>query len=146
MSVSNTIPYELKHKLYEESVQNHEADLEFMEEQFEKFRKRKAKTLREDFGGTAAMACDWVKLNPENKAWGIDLDPEPMKYGIENHYSKLNDEQKTRMEYIEGNVLHSYDFKADIIAAFNFSFFIFKKRAQLLEYFKKAYELSLIHI
>ncbi|MFT6069742.1 MAG: ubiquinone/menaquinone biosynthesis C-methylase UbiE [Bacteriovoracaceae bacterium] len=139
MSGATPISVELKHRLYEESVQNHEADLEFMEEQFEHFRKRKPRTVREDFGGTAAMACDWVALHPENRAWGIDLDPEPMKYGQENHYQRLTDEQKTRMKYIEGNVLEDFDFKADIIAAFNFSYFIFKKRAQLLEYFKKAY-------
>ena len=34
--------------------------------------------------------------------------------------SDLNEEEQTRMQYIEGNVLDDYDFKSDITVAFNF--------------------------
>ena len=135
-----SIPTQLKYELYEASVQNHEADIEFVNKQYKKLFKREPLTFREDFGGTAAMACDWVKQSPEHKSWAIDLDPEPIKYGVENHYSKLNEEEKTRMQYIEGNVLTDYDFKADVAVAFNFSYFIFKKRNDLVQYFKKVRE------
>ncbi|MBT3583713.1 MAG: class I SAM-dependent methyltransferase, partial [Halobacteriovoraceae bacterium] len=101
---------------------------------------RKPLTLREDFGGTAALACDWVKQSPEHSACSVDLDPEPISYGKENHYSRLTKTEKERMEYIEGNVLSDYEMKSDIIVGFNFSYFIFKKRQQLLEYFKKVRE------
>lgn len=134
------ISTELKYKLYESSVQNHDADIEFINKQYKKFFNRAPLTFREDFGGTAAMACDWVKQSPEHKAWAIDLDPEPIKYGVENHYTKLNDEQKERMKYVEGNVLTDYEFKSDITVAFNFSYFIFKKRNDLVEYFTKVRE------
>ncbi|OIQ19161.1 MAG: hypothetical protein BM556_07700 [Bacteriovorax sp. MedPE-SWde] len=134
------IPSNLKYQLYESSVQNHECDIEFINKQYKKFFKKPALTFREDFGGTAAMACDWVKQSPDHKAWGIDLDPEPIAYGKENHYSRLNDNQKSRMEYIEGNVLADYPFKADITVAFNFSYFIFKERRLLVEYFAKVKE------
>ena len=30
--------------------------------------------LREDFCGTAAVACGWVMRRPENRAWGYDID------------------------------------------------------------------------
>jgi len=135
---SGDISVELKYKLYEKSVQNHMADIEFIEEEFKKLRGTSPKTLREDFGGTGAMACDWVKRGADRKAWAIDLDPEPVKYGKEKHFSKLNSEEGTRMEYIMGNVLDDYDFKSDVTVAFNFSYFIFKKRADLLKYFKKV--------
>ena len=44
------------------------------------------------------------------------------------------------MNYVEGNVLDDYPFKADVTVAFNFSYFIFKTRKQLVEYFKKVRE------
>ena len=136
---SRELTTELKHKLYEKSVQNHMADIEFIEEEFEKLRGRAPRTLREDFGGTGAMACDWIKRHKDNKAWGIDLDPEPVEYGKGRHYPKLNEEQKTRMSYVMGNVLEPRKFKADVVVGFNFSYFIFKKRKDLLKYFQEAY-------
>ncbi len=44
------------------------------------------------------------------------------------------------MKYVKGNVLDSYDFKSDIVVAFNFSYFIFKERRELLSYFKQVRE------
>ncbi len=134
------ISTKLKYELYEQAVQCHENDIEFMSKEFKRLRKRQALTLREDFGGTGAMACDWVKQGEAFKAWAIDLDTEPQTYGIENHFSRLTKVEKQRMEYIKGNVLDDYPFKADVIAAFNFSYFIFKKRSVLLQYFKKVRE------
>lgn len=136
--MSATLPMHEKHKLYELSVQCHETDIDFIADEFKKFRGRVPFSLREDFGGTAAMACDWVKQSKEHKAWGIDFDQEPITYGKEVHYAKLNDDEKKRMTYIEGNVLDDYAFKSDVVVAFNFSYFIFKKRKQLLNYFKKV--------
>jgi len=127
-----------KYRLYEESVQCHETDIDFINAQFKNFFGFAPKSLREDFGGTAALACDWTKQSIEHKAWSIDLDPEPIKYGLNNHYQRLNDEEKQRMIYIEDNVLNDFDFKVDVVAAFNFSYFIFKKRAELVNYFKKV--------
>lgn len=132
------LPVEQKYQLYEKSVQNHLADIDFIKSEFKKLRKRKAKSLREDFGGTGAMACDWVKGSKENTAFAIDLDPEPVAYGQKHHYSNLSDEEKDRMKYIMGNVLDKYDFSTDVAVAFNFSYFIFKKRAELLKYFKRV--------
>ena len=140
MKTTRTISTELKYKLYEDSVQCHESDIEFIQKEYKRFYKKNPYTLREDFGGTGAMACDWVKQGLDYKAWAIDLDEEPVKYGKENHYMRLNDEQKNRMTYIMGNVLEDYSFNSDITVAFNFSYFIFKKRKELLEYFKKVHK------
>ncbi|WP_372652876.1 class I SAM-dependent methyltransferase [Halobacteriovorax sp.] len=134
------LSFEDKYKLYETSVQNHETDIDFINKEYRKFFKKKPLSLREDFGGTAAMACDWVKQSPDHKAWGVDFDIEPINYGKENHYSKLTPAQKAKMQYIEGNVLEDRDFKSDVVVAFNFSYFIFKEREVLLNYFKKVRE------
>ncbi len=135
---ASELPVEKKYKLYEASVQNHMADIEFIQQEFKALRGRKPKSLREDFGGTGAMACDWVKESKENTAVAIDLDPEPVEYGKQKHFSRLNDEEQGRMKYIMGNVLDRYDFKNDVTVAFNFSYFIFKKRQELLQYFKSV--------
>lgn len=129
---------EQKYHLYENSVQCHSADIDFINEQYQKIHGKKPLVLREDFGGTGLLACSWTAQSPDHKAYGIDLDPEPMNYGMTNHYSKLTEDQKARMHYIEGNVLHDQDFKADVTVAFNFSYFIFKKRHELIDYFKKV--------
>tara|TARA_R110000868_G_scaffold32343_2_gene117629 strand:- start:3555 stop:4364 length:810 start_codon:yes stop_codon:yes gene_type:complete len=130
----------LKHKLYEASVQNFEVDVDFINVEYEKNFGNAPLTLREDFGGTGALACHWTTVGEEHKAYAIDLDPEPMKYGVENHRSKLTPAQQKRVEYVEGNVLASHSFKTDVVVAFNFSYFIFKDRSQLVKYFKGVYD------
>ena len=139
-SINKELSLELKHKLYEKSVQNHHADIEFIQEEFKKLKKRAPQSLREDFGGTGAMACDWVKSGKKKTAWAVDLDEEPVEYGKKRHLVKLNKEEQGRMNYVMGNVLEPRDFKTDVIVAFNFSYFIFKKRKVLLEYFKEVYK------
>ena len=42
------------------------------------------------------------------------------------------------MEYILGNVMSNYDFKADVIVAFNFSYFYLKKDQTLLNIFTQS--------
>lgn len=136
MKKAKTLTLEKKYQLYEDSVQNFEVDIEFINKEFKKTYGKEPLVLREDFGGTAAMACSWTTQSDQHKAWGIDLDPEPIAYGRKVHYGKLTDDQKNRMHYMQGNVLDRYQFSPDVIVAFNFSYFIFKKRQQLLDYFK----------
>ncbi|MGK0367367.1 MAG: hypothetical protein ACI9QD_000501 [Thermoproteota archaeon] len=126
---------ELKYKYYESSVQNTEFEVETIQKIFKENCNRTAHVLREDFCGTGLLACHWVQQGEDFKAFGIDLDPEPIVYGKENHLVKLSDEEQSRVEYIEGNVLAKYERKADMVVAFNFSYFIFKKRKELVNYF-----------
>jgi len=135
-----SLPTDVKYRLYEDSVQCHEADIDFINNQYKSFYNKTPLTLREDFGGTGVLACSWVKQGAGYKAWAVDLDEEPMEYGKANHYTKLNNDEKTRMSYVKGNVLDNYDFKSDVTVAFNFSYFIFKRRSELLNYFKKVRE------
>ncbi|MCB9059905.1 MAG: class I SAM-dependent methyltransferase [Halobacteriovoraceae bacterium] len=137
---SNQLSVEQKHALYESSVQSTTADIEFINKEFMRIRGREAHILREDFGGTGKLACEWTAQSSEHKAFAVDLDPEPISYGRQTHFQQLSKEDQTRMKYIEANVLDSHDFKSDIIVAFNFSYFIFKKRNELLDYFKMVRE------
>lgn len=130
-----------KHILYEESVQCVEADVDFFRRTFKSHRKRPLRTLKEDFCGTSALACDFVSRHRENRAWGVDLDRPTLDWGIEHHVSRLG-AAADRVTLIEDNVLHVTEPKVDLVAALNFSFQIFKERNQLLEYFQEGESLA----
>ena len=127
-----------RYVLYQESVQEPEADVDLSLEVFEKHYRRPARRMREDFCGTALFACEWVKRHPENRAWGIDLDPEPLKWGQENNLSKLSKQELSRLELIEGDVMSAETPLVDITCAFNFSYFLFTERKELVKYFECA--------
>ena len=129
-----------KYYYYHESVQSSETDVEFLRDTFKELRGRKATTLTEDFCGTFAISCDWVKLDSEHKSVGVDLDPEPIAYGQKNYLTQLNDEEQKRVEVITANVLSPELPQTDLIAAMNFSYFIFKKREELKGYLKSCYD------
>lgn len=129
-----------KYKYYIDSVQSPEVDAEFFDKMFKKMKGRKAKTLREDFCGTFKISCEWIKRDSEKLAIGIDLDEEPINYGKENYMTELSSEQQKRLTIIFSNVMADNNPKADIVAASNFSYFIFKDREVLKTYFQKAYE------
>lgn len=128
-----------KHTYYERAVQNPNNEVDFFNQKFKELRKRAAYSLREDFCGTAAISCKWVEQSEDHTAVGIDLDSDPISYGKKHHYSKLTPKAQKRMTYIKGDVLSTNTDKVDICFAFNFSYFIFKKRSELLSYFRKAY-------
>ena len=83
------------HELYQLSVQNVEAEIDFVDETFEQIRGRKAITLREDFCGTGNTSAEWVRRRSTNTAIGLDLDQPTLDYGIEAHILKLNTDART---------------------------------------------------
>lgn len=129
-----------KYKLYERAVQNPPTDIKFINREFRKFFKTKPLSLREDFGGTGLLTTLWTKQSNKHLGYTIDLDPVPARYGIENHFKKLKPKEQARTHYIEGNVLSRYAFKTDVVVAFNFSYYFFKSRDLLKQYFRKAFE------
>lgn len=127
-----------KYDFYERSVQNAEVEVSFMRDEFKRIYGRSPFTMREDFCGTGAISCNWVDQHRDCEAYGIDLDPEPIKMGKERHFNKLTKKQQERMHYLQQNVLNVKAPKVDVICAFNFSYFIFKSRKELLQYFKSV--------
>lgn len=127
-----------RYSYYSRAVQSPEIDCDFLAKAYRQLRGRPARSLREDFCGTFAICCEWVKRDKLNRAVGIDLDLEPITYGRENYLSKLKPDQQKRIEIVRGSVITSRPAKVDMIAALNFSFYIFKKREMLRAYFKNA--------
>jgi ubiquinone/menaquinone biosynthesis C-methylase UbiE len=136
--LKSSLTLEQKYDFYERSVQNAESEVLFMHDEFKRFRGRSPMTFREDFCGTGAISCKWVEQHKDCEAYGVDLDPEPIKMGMQRHYSKLSTSQKKRMHFENHNVLTVKTPPMDVICAFNFSYFIFKTRKQMLQYFKSV--------
>jgi len=128
-----------KHVLYEQSVQCVEAEIDFVDATFEKLRERKARIIREDFCGTTNSSCEWVKRHDDNVAYSIDLDPEVLAWGKQNNISKLSAAQAARINIIEADVLTVEVQPVDAVLAMNFSYWLFKVRADMLMYFNHVY-------
>ncbi len=128
------------HELYEEAVQNVEHEVEFLQNTFKSLTGRTAYLFREDFCGTASAACQWVLQGPEFQAIGVDIDPSVLEWGRENRVSRLPAEDRTRVSLIESDVMTVETPKLDLLAAFNFSYFIFDTREKILAYFRRAYD------
>lgn len=125
--------------MYEASVQNAEADVEFFSRAYRETRQKEALNIREDFCGTFIFCCEWVKSHPKRVATGVDLASLPLDFGRKYHLSKLSHEQKSRLHILQQNVMEASKTRYDLVAASNFSYFIFKQRAVLLKYIKSVY-------
>jgi hypothetical protein len=128
-----------KHDLYQRAVQEPDADIPLIQKIFRAQFSRPARALREDFCGTALLACRWVASNSDNRAWGIDIDPDPLEWGRKHNVGALQPDQAARIKLIEGDVRDIGHESVDVTVAFNFSYFLFMERDQLLAYFKSAY-------
>jgi SAM-dependent methyltransferase len=129
-----------KHELYEQAVQNVEGEVEFFLDTFKAITGRRAYVFREDFCGTASAACEWVKQGDKFRATGVDLCAETLQWGREHRVSELSAEQQSQLTLVEGNVLDARSEPADILGASNFSYWCFHTRAELLAYFRAAYQ------
>jgi len=127
-----------RHLLYQQSVQDVEAEIDFVEQTWSELRRRPAGLLREDFCGTANTSCEWVTRDPDHYAIGLDLDAEVLEWGRLYKLSELSDEQSERIELLREDVLRARPGLADIILAMNFSYYLFLTRYDLLEYFENA--------
>ena len=123
---------------YQKSVQSPEHEIEFFEQAFKESFKRKPNSLREDFCGTFAICCEWVKANKNRTAIGVDLCEETLQWGRDNNLAKLSEAQQSRVRLLEQDVRKRNRPQVDVLAAQNFSFWIFKTRAEVVEYFKSA--------
>lgn len=127
-----------KFDLYQQSVQTPEHEVEFFEQAYREAYKRKPYSLREDFCGTFAVCCHWVASNRKRTAVGIDLCSETLQWGRDHNLAKLKPSQQQRVTLLEQDVRSRDTEPADILAAQNFSFWIFKTRPEVVEYFKTA--------
>lgn len=126
-----------KHALYEEAVQNPEAEVENIDKFFSAKYGRLPSFLREDFCGTAFLSCTWVAHRDGNTALGVDYDGPTLDSGRVSHLRALGD-RAGRVELVEGDVRDVGAPAADVLAATNFSWWCFHTRAELRAYFENC--------
>jgi SAM-dependent methyltransferase len=124
-----------RHLLYSAAVQSVDADLDFFQRVFRRTRGRPFRTLREDFCGTAALACEWARRRPDHRAWGVDLDRATLDWARERYLPVLG-KGASRVQLVCGDVLETSGPRVDVVAALNFSYAVFKSRDKLRQYLR----------
>lgn len=127
-----------RHHLYECAVQSVEADLDFVERVYRRKVGRPPTVLREDFCGTAALACAFVRRGEERRSLGVDLDAATLAWAREHNVRALDPDERKRVRLIRGDVRRVQTPRACVTAALNFSYWTFKTRAELVGYFRAA--------
>ncbi len=127
-----------RHRLYQLSVQNPRTEIDFIDRTYRQLRGRSARTLREDFCGTAAVCCEWVRRRKGNRAWGVDLDAEVLDWGRRHNLDALDAERRARVALVQADVCEVATPRPDIVLAMNCSYWLLRHRANLLGYFRRV--------
>ena len=126
-----------RHVLYEEAVQGVEYDVDLFQRIYRRHRRRGFTRLREDFCGTAALACAWVRRRRTNEAWAVDIDREVLDWARAHRVPRMR-RAADRLHLLQADVRASGAPKVDFVCAMNFSYWVFKRRRDLLEYFRSV--------
>jgi len=127
-----------KHWLYEQSVQNPEEEIRFINRVFKKEFGRYPTFLREDFCGTANLCGKWVQSRRTNTALGVDLHGPTLAWGRRHNLRPLGPAAE-RVTLVQDDVRNVQQPRADVLAAQNFSWWTFKTRAELRGYLSHAH-------
>jgi hypothetical protein len=135
-----------RQRLYELAVQSPESEVEFVSRTFRRLRGRPCRRIREDFCGSAACACEWVRSHRENAALGLDLHAATLRWAQKHNIAKLSEAERARIRLLRRDVLHPGPGTggADAVLAMNFSYWVFKARPVMLRYFR-AVRASMVH-
>lgn len=128
-----------KYELYQLAVQSPEEDIEFLARTYKDIRGRKARHFREDFCGTALLSAVWIGQGKKYTAEGFDIDPEPLNWGKSHHFKELG-ASAGKVTLHQKDVREPSDSPPDIRCAQNFSYWVFKSRPQMLDYFRKVHD------
>jgi SAM-dependent methyltransferase len=124
--------------LYERSVQCPESEVELINQAWQELRSRQPLSIREDFCGTSAVTREWVRHGENNTAVGIDLDELVLGWARRKMEEELTEDQLSRISLVKHDVFTVDTPSVDCALAMNFSYYGFKKRSQLLRYFKSV--------
>ena len=127
-----------RHLLYQLSVQDVGAEIDFVDQTFARHQGRPATLLREDFCGTANTACEWVRRGGGRQAVAVDLDPAVLAWGLQNNVGQLAADLKPNIELKVADVREILEPKIDIVLAMNFSYYLFLTRSAMLHYFRSV--------
>jgi SAM-dependent methyltransferase len=126
-----------KHELYQLAVQSPREDLAFVARLYRTLRGRNARHLREDFCGTGLVTATWVRRGKAFTAEGFDLCADTIAWGLEHNFAPLG-AAAARATIHQKDVRSRSRRAPDIRVALNFSYFVFKTRKELVEYFRAA--------
>lgn len=129
-----------RHWLYQEAVQSPEEHVKFFDRVYADRHGHPARSLKEDFCGTAFLSAGWVSARPDNTAVGVDLDLPTLEWGRRHNLDPLPDEARGRVTLLHDDVRNVTRPEVDIVAALNFSYFEFKTRDALRAYFERVRE------
>ena len=127
-----------KHDLYQRSVQSASEDASFLARRFRAMAGRPLRSFREDFCGTALLCCEMVRLHPENHALGIDLHGPTLRWARSHNLSRLREGERLRVDLMQRDVLSVRSPRVDLVAALNFSYWVFRSRPEMRAYFRNA--------
>ena len=127
-----------RHVLYQHAVQGVEAEIDFVDETYEALRGRLPQGLREDFCGTAHTSCEFVKRRPGNWAIGVDIDGPTLEWGREHNVKALQGDSAQRITLKQEDVMAVKTEPVDVVMAMNFSYFLWRTRDDLRNYFKQV--------
>jgi SAM-dependent methyltransferase len=141
---SSLPPDQLKYLIYEHSVQSPQWQVDYLPQFHVALTGKKPFRMREDFSGTGKIATEWVKRSSKNIAVGLDFDTEVLRYAKTVNQASLTAQQQKRVQFYQRDVRQGSRAtdvvkKFDWIGAFNFSYFVFHERAELLDYAKSIY-------
>lgn len=124
-----------RHELYQLSVQSVGFEVDFFSRTFRRQRRRKALSLREDFCGTALLCREWILSDARRTATGVDIDANVLAWGREHNLEPIG-EPGDQVTLLQQDVRDPVRGRFDIICAMNFSYWVFKTRDQLRDYFQ----------
>ncbi len=127
-----------RHWLYEQSVQNVDFEVEFIDKAYRKEYGREPTSLREDFCGTALLCARWVEHRAGNTALGVDLDGPTLEWGRVNNVRPLG-ASADAVTLIQDDVRSVSGPRAQVLAATNFSWWGFKTRHDLKGYLERCH-------
>jgi len=126
--------------LYERSVQCPESEVDLILQVWRELRNREPHSIREDFCGTSAVAREWVRRNDTCVVVGIDLDDKVIEWANRLIVAELTPQQQSRIQLVEHDVMAMQSEPVDCVLAMNFSYYCFKKRNLLRQYFASVYD------
>jgi SAM-dependent methyltransferase len=126
------------HRLYERAVQCPAAEVDFIAQRFRALTGRDARLLREDFCGTAAVSCEWVRRGPDHEAIGVDLDPSVLGWARDRNLVVLGAGARARCRLVRGDARRVRLGAVDVVLAMNFSYWQLHERSELLRYFRRV--------
>lgn len=117
-------------------------EVKFIRRVYRRLRSREPTRLREDFCGTAVLACEWVRRIPGGEALGLDLHAPTLRWARLHNVAPLGPRAgSVRLEVrdvLTPDPPGRRRFRPDVAVALNFSYFVFKEREVLREYFRRV--------